>query len=491
MTPDWPTTEDPASVAAFREVLRRASFTAEAIQEAFGEQGGFTRDPADTPLYVRRLDPESPLSGLIKLFLLDVTVPRAEAKHAVAPVALEALAAMGLLELKGKGVRATVNLFPTGDLIIAADQYEGEGHPRPDYVLGMSVSTRALASITVRHLVESALDIGTGSGVHALAAAAHSRRAVGADINPRALKFAEFNALLNGIDNVEFREGSVFDPVEGERFDLIVSNPPYVVSPDADFTYRDSGLPGEGLIRRLPDFLTDGGYASLLVDWVHGREEHWSLPPRRWVEGSGCDALILHYRVQDPLTYAGIWNAELRSDPAAYGSAIDRWVDYDRKLGIEQISWGAIVLRRREGKNWVKALNPGFARIAPASHHIERMFAAQDYLAGLGPGNGLLDGVFALAGDHFFDQTFTLAGGEGVLERSGLRLAGGLGSECELDPLSVRVVMLLDGRRQLHDVMAEAAAGAPGSPSPDDFAVETLPVVARLVELGLVLPLAG
>jgi hypothetical protein len=116
------------------------------------------------------------------------------------------------------------------------------------------------------------------------------------------------------------------------------------------------------------------------------------------------------------------------------------------------------------------------------------MFAAQEYLAGLGPGNGLLDGVFALAADHLFDQTFTLAGGEGVLERSGVRLAGGLGSECELDPLSVRVVMLLDGRRQLHDVMAEAADGAPGNPSPQDFAVETLPVVARLVELGLVLP---
>jgi SAM-dependent methyltransferase len=428
----------------------------------------------------------------VKLFLLDLSVPRAEAENALAPVSVEQVERMGVLESDRNDLRAKINLSPSGDLIIASDQYRGEGTPRPDHVLGLSVSTRVLSALTVRREVESALDVGTGSGIHALAAAEHAKRVVAVDINPRALRFAEFNAALNGIDNVEFREGSVFDPVEGERFDLIVSNPPYVVSPEAEFAYRDSGLPGdsfsEGLVRRLPEFLTEGGLGHVLVEWVHRTDEHWSLAPRRWVEGSGCDALILHYGSSDPLTYAGIWNAELRSDPAAFESALDRWVEYDRRLGIERIAWGGIVLRRRTGVNWTKAISPGVSRIGTAGAHLERLLVAHDFLASLNEERGLLDGVYALADDHRFDQTFTLSGGQGVLERSALRLEGGLRTECELDPFAVRIVALLDGRRPLRELMVEAAAEAPGGPEPDEFALQTLPTVAQLLELGLIVP---
>jgi SAM-dependent methyltransferase len=490
--PDWPLADDAEGIAALRDVLLRAGYEAERIQEAVGEQSGFVRDPADVPLYVRRLDPGAPLSTLIKLFLLDVSASREEVEAAVAPLGVDRLERMGVLRAEGDGVAATLTLLPSDDFLIASDQYRGEGSPRADHVLGLSVSTRVLAALTVRRPVESALDVGTGSGVHALAAARHAGRVVAVDINPRALRFGEFNAALNGVENVEFREGSVFDPVEGERFDLIVSNPPYVVSPEAEFAYRDSGLPGdsfsEGLVRRLPEFLAEGGLGQVLVEWVHRADEHWSLAPRRWVERSGCDALILHYASSDPLTYAGIWNAELRGDPAAFESALDRWVDYDRRLGIERIAWGGVVLRRRSGLNWAKAISPGASRIGPASEQLERLLAAQDFLASLNAEKGLLDGVFALADDHRFDQTFTLSGGEGVLERSALRLEGGLRTECQLDPFAVRIVALLDGRRPLGDVMLEAAAEAPGSPEPDEFAVQTLPTVTQLLELGLIVP---
>jgi SAM-dependent methyltransferase len=489
---DWPTTDDPKALASLRKTLRREGYTGDGIQAAFGEPHAFTRDPADVPLYVRRLDPDAPLSTLIKLFLLDVSVPREEAARAFAPIDVARLEAVRVLAPTDVGVRSTVNLFPSGDLVVAADLYEGAGSPRPDHVLGLSVSTRVLASITVRYVVQSGLDIGTGSGIHALSAAEHARRVVAVDINPRALRFAEFNAVLNGHADIEFREGNAFEPVEGERFDLIVSNPPYVVSPDSEYIFRDSGLPGdsfsEGLVRRMPEFLAEGGLGHVLVEWVHRADEHWSASPRRWVDGSNCDALILHYGSQDPLSYAGAWNAELRRDPAAFGSALDRWVAYDRELGAEQIAWGAIVLRRRTGANWVKALSPGWTMLGPAAHHIERLLEAQDYLASLGLENGLLDGVFALPPDHRFDQTFTFAGGEGVLERSSLRLEGGLRTELEIDPLTVRLVTLVDGRRPLHEVIVEAARDSPGSPTPEAFSMHTLPTVASLLELGLLLP---
>src|SRR5207249_4314333 len=137
-----------------------------------------------------------------------------------------------------------VELVPTEDLVIACDPFLEE-FESPDHVLGLSPPTRVLACLTAREPVGSVLDVGTGNGLQALLAARHADQVVAVDISPRALRFGRFNALLNGIENVEFREGNLFDPVEGERFDLIVCNPPYVISPETEYIYRDSGLPGD------------------------------------------------------------------------------------------------------------------------------------------------------------------------------------------------------------------------------------------------------
>ena len=83
-----------------------------------------------------------------------------------------------------------------------------------------------------------ALDVGTGSGVQALLAARHARRVVATDVNKRALLYAELNAALNGLENIEFRRGSLFEPAGGEYFDLVTCNAPYVVSPENRWAYR-------------------------------------------------------------------------------------------------------------------------------------------------------------------------------------------------------------------------------------------------------------
>jgi len=74
------------------------------------------------------------------------------------------------------------------------------------------------------------LDLCTGSGCLALAIAKELPRAevIGTDISERALKYARQNALINGIGNVTFLKGSLFEPLRGMRFDIVVSNPPYI-----------------------------------------------------------------------------------------------------------------------------------------------------------------------------------------------------------------------------------------------------------------------
>lgn len=98
----------------------------------------------------------------------------------------------------------------------------------------------ALERLPLDRTVEVA-DLGTGSGAIALAIASERplARVVATDASGAALAIAEANAKKNHINNVEFRQGSWLAAVAGRRFDLIVSNPPYVAEEDAHLARGD------------------------------------------------------------------------------------------------------------------------------------------------------------------------------------------------------------------------------------------------------------
>ena len=149
--------------------------------------------------------------------------------------------------------------------------------------------------------------------MQALLAAEHSGHVVATDINERALHFARFNAILNGVENVEFRHGSFFEPVAGERFGLVVCNPPYVVTPDVEFWFRDGGLDDDAVSERvaeeLPSALDEGGFGTMTASWVQSGEAPGERP-RSWLSGTGCDVCVVHTGTDDPLTTAAAWNRE-------------------------------------------------------------------------------------------------------------------------------------------------------------------------------------
>jgi SAM-dependent methyltransferase len=468
--------DDEAAIVELRRVLDAAGYTIEGIPRALGLDGAFTRESAEIPYYVRILPRGAPISTLIKLFLLDVPVTRGEADTALAPLGVERIEAIGLVEAGGAGdeVRGLVDLVPREELLVASDRFHDDRLPeRPDHVYGPTPPTRALASLTVRRPVETGLDLGTGSGIQAILAAAHAGQVVGTDVNPRALEFARFNAVLNGVGNVELREGDLFEPVAGERFDLVVCNPPYLIAPSEGFAFRDSGIRGDRfcaeLVRRVPEHLTDGGLAHVLVSWTPTPGEDWTAEPRRWVDGSGCDAILLRYLSFSPLGHAAQWNRTLVPDPDAYGAALDGWVEWYGEQGIHEIAWGAVVLRRREGRNWVWAGSPPGERVTRADHHVLRILATQDFLAAE---PDLLGTRLATADDAHLALTFHLGEAGGAVDRALLRLDGGLAFEVGVDEPTIDLLRALDGRRRVGDV-----AGP-----------EALPVVRRLLELGFAVP---
>lgn len=337
----------------------------------------------DTELHERRLAGDrSEVATLVKLFALAAPVSVDDAAQALAPVDPEMLVQTGLAALEGDVLRPLGRVGSYSGVVIASDVFRG-----PDVsslVTGVSPVGRHVDRVTIRRPVRTALDLGTGPGIQALLAASHSERVVATDLNERAVAYTRFNAALNDVSNIDARTGNWFEPVEGERFDLIVANPPYIVSPETGLFYRDGNLLADAVTQKLlqeaPAHLEEGGFAHVMGNWIHGRDEDWRVPVESWLAGSGCDALLLKYAGVDLVSYAAQWNVPLAAEGAEpFLGAVDRWLDYYRREGIEAITEGLVVLRRRSGgRNWVRAIDVPGRPSKPAGEHLLRLFEARD-----------------------------------------------------------------------------------------------------------------
>lgn len=171
---------------------------------------------------------------------------------------------------------------------------------------------------------------------------------VATDTNQRALSLAAATARLNGM-SWELRHGSLFEPVAGERFDLIVSNPPFVVgSGTRDYIYRDSGVAGDGLCRQLVeqigDHLNPGGTAQVMANWIV-REGDWRDRVRGWLAGTGLHAWVVQRELADPLSYVSLWLADAGETPEAAARRGGEWLDWFAEQGIVGVGMGLISLR--------------------------------------------------------------------------------------------------------------------------------------------------
>jgi len=453
-----------AIVRQLRSVLERHGFTGTAVIEALGTALPFAKAHLrdDMPLYLRRVAAPTPINTLVKLFVLDRSVDEARAAAAFAPLDLDDLRDLGLIEDGPRGVRAKLRLSAHEGLILAHDAYDEDKKTlRVDHVLDVNPTTISLSNMTVRRRVSRALEIGTGCGVLALLAARHADTVVATDTNPRALNLACFNAAINGITNVEWRLGSLFDAVEGETFDLIFCNPPYVISPDSQFIFRDGGRRGDSLceeiVRQTPRYLNDGGFATVLINWAIRHNEEWDVPLLRWTASNGCDSWLMMSAAQDPTSYAAIWTRG--RDRETYGAALDRWVNYFDELGLRAIGLGAVVLRKTSAQTpWVRADHLHDSITAPAGADIERLFAAEDRLAILRDDETLLAQKLHTTSDHVLAQTLKFnAAGTYVIEGAEVRASGGLPFRGTVDLYSTQLLARSDGTRKLSEIALDIA----------------------------------
>ena len=493
----WPVA-DAALVAALRADLEAAGYTVEGVRDALGPvaEGALHREqrlPAD----LATRDVPDPVAVLVRLFALGFPVAWDDADRALPTLRADGAVRLGLARAEGADLRATADLRPYADEThrwwVASDLSEiATGQPLPQtHVLGVGNASTTLAQWTVRRPVARALDLGVGSGVQSLHLATHCGEIVGTDVSARALGFARFNALLNHLA-IDLRRGSLLEPVAGERFDLVVSNPPFVITPRVPgvphFEYRDGGLVGDGvveaLVRTVGDHLDPGGVAQFIGNWEIPRDGQWRARWRDWLEGTGLDAWVIQRDVQDPAEYAEIWARDGGTVAGVPGSEhmYAAWLADFADRDVAAIGFGVVILQRPTSTRlpWVDLVEvPG--PVAPG------VGTAVD--AGLGARTALAEGGETLlldtawrAAPDVVEERHTRAGAPDpavILARQGSGLRRGV----VLDTATAGLLSVSDGslsaRAALHAVAELVDA------DPQRTIADAVPILHDLVADGL------
>ncbi|HWH27159.1 MAG TPA: methyltransferase [Pseudolysinimonas sp.] len=506
------TQRDPHAIAALRADLTAAGYTVDGLTALWGPEAGSALERGNRVPARRRLAQlESATATLATAWILGLPVSEAHLSRALPTLGVDGAIGLELFEraeVEGRGeaghLYPLVDLRPyafldargAGEWWIASDLGElAVGVLRTDHVLGVGGASMTLSGLIMPGHIGRALDLGTGCGIQALHLAREAEHVVATDISERALDFARLNAALNGVDSIEFRLGSLFEPVAGETFDRIVSNPPFVITPRGadvpEYEYRDGGAVGDGLlialIADLGDHLEPGGVAQLLGNWEyrHGSPGLDAVGAR--AQAAGLDAWVIEREVADPARYAETWirDGGTRTDAADFERLVGAWLDDFEHRGVESIGFGYLQLRRP--LSGVRSL-----------HRLERVDAALG-TAGSGLGAQVAATLAAHDAQRALDDRALAAARLTVApdvteERSHwpgqehptvitLRQGGGLRREVRAGTGLAAVVGACDGELQLGAIISAVAGLVEVDET--DLSAELLPEIRELLVTGM------
>lgn len=523
----------PATAAALAADLAALPYTTAAVEELLGPVAATALDREHAEPARRVVawvlasaphddgDPGSgarrALAALVSVWMLGDAADAADVAAALPALGLDGAREAGLVAEEGGGtVRGTVDLSPyeadePGRMWVASDQtaLQRRGPLPEDHVLGIGRASLTLAGATQRRPVACALDVGVGCGIQTLHLLAHAEHVTATDLSERALEFTRFNLLLNadvlGLDRerledrVRLAAGDMLAPVAGERFDLVVSNPPFVITPRTDpdapvLTYRDGGREGDRivaeLVAALPAHLTEGGTAQLLANWEipagaaaipaaaaasadgdladTAGPAPWDARPRSWI-APGMQGWIIQRDAQDPAGYAETWlqDSSLELDPHRYEAAYRGYLEDFAARGVAGVGFGHVWLRRpvddgAQGRAWTVAEE----LTQPVDEALGAAWAAavarRDRLAGGPDGAGdpalaALRGLHLRVAEHVSEERHGRFGAEHpevILARQGT----GFRRTARLDTATAGVLSASDGELTVGQLVGAVAA---------------------------------
>lgn len=455
--------------------LQTAGWSAAALDELLGSTYRTHLDAGEIAPLLRRTGSGTALETLARLFVVGCGVELGRARAAGVPETW--------LIPDGFDVAAPVRLQPLvhdgREVLLAHDPGSAATGVHPQQVLGAGAASLTLAAATPRDQVGRTLDLGAGSGVQALLAAGHSSTVVATDASERATAYARLSAALSGA-TLDVRTGDLLAPVRGELFDLVVSNPPFVIGPSARYTYRDGGREADALcaelVRHLPRHLTEDGYAVLLANWLHVAGEDGDERVRSWF-GADTDGWVVQRELAAPQDYVTAWLRDT-DEGERFDVLYDDWMGWFDARRVEAVAFGVLALRRGTGQVDVDDVPQSLATVW--GEQVPAHFIAQDALS-----REVLAMRWRLRADVRLSQVAEQtpegwrAHHQVLTQQAGLRWSG------EVDVYGATLLAGCDGTRPLGDLLAVLAASA--GITVDDAAAQVVPVVERLVRQGFLL----
>lgn len=350
-------------VSALRADIQ--AFDSDVLEELIGSvaQRALARDQRYPALARCRRSPQ-PAATMARVWMMGDVVEPERVSQALPKLGLERARESGLIACSDEGVQGCIDLRPIRvgqrDWWVASDRGEAATGAalQGDHVMGVGRASETLAALTMRTPVKRALDLGSGSGFQSLLLTDHAEQVVATDVSIRAASLTVLNAALNGVDPLRMtvRTGSLFEPVRGEEFDLIVSNPPFVITPatQESMTYRATDRPGDRLTRelvdRIGDHLVPGGRAQLLANLEIPAGTDAQEVVTEWISVLPLDAWVIIRDVVDVAQYAETWLrdgglAPERDRPAweqAYAVYLSDFADRN----VAEVAFLAISLQR-------------------------------------------------------------------------------------------------------------------------------------------------
>jgi SAM-dependent methyltransferase len=472
-----------------RTFLRDTGYNTDSLLQSFGRVENPKVHILKMAIVERSLAPTA-LHTLFRWFWIDVPVDAAIARSTIPEYILELLLQAGMVAEDDGAFRSAVRISVFNELFILSDHVVARtGALDANTVLWPNPTSMLCYQLCIQTPVERILDLGTGNGIIALAVAAHCKQIIATDLNPRARQFCEFNARLNGIDNLEFREGSAFEPVRGEHFDLIIGNPPFFITPEVRRVYSDNSMELDGfcrmLIRQAPEYLVEGGYCQLMVEWVQLKGQPWQERLTEWVSAIGCDALILSSYVQSSLDYTLVRAEEDRdelADASSKAALVDRWLEYFENRQVESIHGGIVMIRKRLGPNWVRMAEATSQPSAPFGDFLKSTFETRDALDR--PDEELLEMRPSLRPSCRMDKGYSMTNDGWRLTSLDLRLCEALPASLSLQPQVAEFLGSCTGKRTLKELAVQLASSL--SIDPEAVTRECCAIVRRLADRGMI-----
>ena len=436
----------------------------------------------------------SPVAVLTALFMLGEPVLATALDAALPRTGAAGAAGIGLVGEPDEAgyVRARVDLRPheavddAGEIRwwVASDLGElvtGRALA-PDHVLGIGGAGLTLAGLTPRTRVRSALDLGCGCGIQTLYLLRHAEHVVATDISERALSFTAFNAALAGVyvmggpdagsggggGRLELLQGSLLEPVAGRRFDLIASNPPFVLTPPAVreaglplMEYRDAGGPVlPELVAGLREHLEPGAAAVMLGNWEHRGADSWREAVATWIP-EGLDGWVIEREVQDPVEYATMWLRDggltLERDAEGFDAALGAWIDDFEVRGVQGVGFGYLIVHRplRPRDPWRLLEEVTTSGQGVLGHHVAEVLEVRERLAGLDD-DAVADLRPVLAPDVTEERHFIPGAAEPTVIL--LRQGGGLGRTIRASTVVAALAGVADGELSVGQIASAVVA---------------------------------